>query len=127
MEKIEKAKLPGGELKGKLTQGSDKEWSDQFGARIPKDKARDLEYAARFWRGERPSQLRETMKKIIESAYAQGQFAYAVDSNGLSETDKEKLSAYRVLANELGYNIGPYELHKTSWTVTSPITKSAID
>jgi hypothetical protein len=123
IEQIKKPKFPGVKLQGRPALRDDGKWYDQFGELLPENAQRDLEYAARFWRGNQPSGLRETMQTNIEHACLHGQLASAVSPHGMTEDDKQKLSAYRVLAGELGYLVGPYKFHKGSGTVTAPITK----
>lgn len=122
---LEKRRLPGGPLQGRAAQGQDKKWRDQFGEALDSNKAQDMDYAARFWTRSQPTGMRENMMTIIESSANQDppQLASFIDPSGITEKDKEKLSAYRVLAEEIGYEVGPYVLNKRSHTALAPLRK----
>jgi len=68
------------------------------------------------------------MQQSIESAIKLGIFSNFVGiiegtdgKKQLDEATKEKLSAYRKLAEEMGYSIGPFKLHEKAGTVTAEI------
>jgi hypothetical protein len=124
VEGFERAKRPGGPLTGKPIQSLDKRWYDRFGEDIAGTLASDLELAAQYWNRNRPSGAREAMKENIEIAFAHGQLAIAVDQPSASNEDILKLAAYRVLARELGYDIGKFQFHQNSGTATAGVTKS---
>ena len=122
---LEKRRLPGGALQGRAAQGQDNKWRDQFGEVLDFNKAQDMDYAARFWARSQPTGMRENMMTIVESSANQNppQLASFIDPSGITEKDKEKLSAYRVLAEEMGYEVGPYVLNNRSYTALAPIHK----
>ncbi len=123
MEKLERATRPGGALYGRPVRSNDGIWRDRFGERISGDFACDLELAAQFWREDRPRGLREAMKENIVEASRSGRFAIAIDRKGQSDDETLKLAAYKMLAMELGYEIGPYQFHANSGTATAVIRK----
>ena len=121
---IEKPKRPGGELYGRPVQGHDGKWYDKFGQEISEQKARDTEYADRFWKRQPPG-MRDSMTDNIHRAAQEtppmiGSF---VDPAGMTEEDKEKLSAYRLLAEELGYEVGQYVFNASAYTARAEIKK----
>lgn len=112
-------KRPGGELYGKPVQGLDGQWYDKFGSPISEDE----EYARRFWDKGQPKKMRSTMVDILESSIQRGVFSSFVDPSGITEYDKEKLSAYRILAQELGYNMSKFTFNKNSHSATAQISR----
>lgn len=80
----------------------------------------DEERAARFWRrfdivGEKADHYRETQKeymeyKMISMAAKSGKLILDVGKSGRNnESNLDRLAAYRVLAEEMGYEIGKFE------------------
>ena len=88
--------------------------------RNPADK--DAEYSKRFWEGQ-PDGMREAMIENIKSAASSGTFSMFAIMEGFSEKDKEKMSAYRSLAKEIGYEIGPIKLNRQTGTASAEIRK----
>jgi len=92
---------------------------------------RDDAYSIMFWNKERSKGLKDAMKGILEDASKQGYFSITVgelkkDKDGnyeLGQENKEKLAAYRVLAREMGYDIGTYEYKEKAWVVKATMTK----
>ncbi len=83
----------------------------------------DEEYAKRFWKRQ-PKGMREQMIQNVTVTGANAGFIGAfVDPNGPNEKDKEYMSAQRLLAKELGYEVDGYVFHKVSYTVTAKIRK----
>ena len=79
-------------------------------------------YAERFWSRDQPKGLKEVMTENIRKATEErGTFTSFVGENGISDTDKEKLSAYRVLARETGYEIGEFAFDKKTGVASAPI------
>lgn len=109
---------PGGELQGKPIQGLDGQWYDKFGEAIGKDEV----YSEQFW-DHQPEGMREAMIENIESAAQKGSFSIFAGHNGIEDHDKEKMSAYRFLAKELGYVVGPFYYNKSTYVVNATITK----
>lgn len=147
----EKAQRPGGELYGRPVQREGK-WYDKFGQEIPlpepkrredgkwRDRdgkeisdavAQDQSYARRFWegfllRGRTEGVIPDTieaMRVSITKAAERGQFGVLVDSHGITEKDKERISAYREVARTMGYQIGPLRFNPEEFTAMGPITK----
>lgn len=114
---------PGGPLYGQPVQSVDGVWYDQFGKPFESDRQRDLNYASRFWRRQPPG-MKNTMEENIRQAEKAGTFNVFVDRSGITEYDKEKLSAYRELAQQMGYKIGQFQYNERAWTVSAPIEKS---
>lgn len=87
---------------------------------------RDLDhnYAQRFW-ARVPEGMRAAYQTSIESAARTGTLAIFVNMEGLDEKDREKMSALRLLAKELGYEVGQFRLDKRSGTVSASIRKIA--
>jgi len=120
---------PGGELKGVPVQGLDGQWYDIYGKKISKDKA----FANLFWKKQEQKfknekfvkQLKETMEENIETGYKNsGKLGSFVDPKGITQEDKEKLSAYRLLAEELGYQVGEYKFDSNSFIASAKIDKT---
>ncbi len=111
---------PGGELHTRPIQGSDGQWQDGYGNRISETEARDIDYATRFWR-QQPAGQKQAMQEIIQNQVELGKFSLFVSPSGISEGDEEKLSAYRLLAREMGYEIGSFHFNPNAHTVTAEI------
>jgi hypothetical protein len=100
---------------------------------IGKELDKDTAFSRLFWEKDQPEGLKEAMKETITRQIDGGKFFSSVGSEvnsegniELDQDSKEKLSAYRVLANEMGYEIGPYDLvNKT--TVEAKINKIESD
>ncbi len=68
--------------------------------------------------------MRETMEEEIKKAFERGVFySMATGDTEIDERTKEKLSAYRILAEGMGYIIGPFKWNKNSETVEANIIK----
>ena len=96
------------------------------GREINKDEA----YSMFFWSKNQPRGLRDSMLDTIRRALASNSLDIFVsatkNSAGTFELDKsskEKISAYRILALELGYKIGPASYKESVGVVTAPIEK----
>jgi len=83
----------------------------------------DRLYASKFWNQHQTRGLRENMIENIKTAEKGGSFSLFVSPIGITKTDKEKLSAYRVLADEIGYKIGGFKFNKKSYTAQASIKK----
>jgi len=121
------SKRPGGPLKSRFIQGLGGEWRDPFGKRVTHPLVlRDLGYHAGFW--ERHAglpektlvEMRKAMLESIEKALAAGSISIFVGPK-LSDEAREKLSAYKILARENGYEIGLFRHSKSAHTATAPI------
>lgn len=97
---------------------------------------RDEEYSIMFWkhtkeRGLNSEAVREQMLKSLEVGIQSGIFSIFVNVRktpkgevDFDEETKEKLSAYRMLAKEKGYSIGPFQYHEKSGTAQAQITRT---
>ncbi len=90
--------------------------------------SKDVAYAMRYWEKRTDPNTRKTMEEILTTALSKGAFHIAVyispnPADGISEKDKEKLSAYRLLADEMGYELGPFVLQRDAGNVRSDIRK----
>ncbi|MEK6952751.1 MAG: hypothetical protein AABX29_07085 [Nanoarchaeota archaeon] len=111
---------PGGPLEGRPVSGIDGKWYDQFGREIKFD-PKDIKYSDLFWSRNQPRGIKEAMIDNIVSASEGGLFGCFVAANGITDYDKERLSAYRVLAKQMGYEIGEYKFNARSGNATVPI------
>ena len=59
----------------------------------------------------------------MEAAAIEGKLYLSAGSEKITEQDKERLSAFRLLADELGYKIGAYTRNDETHVVTASITK----
>ncbi len=91
----------------------------------------DEAYSMMFWAQKRPEGLREAMEQYLDSAIKTGEFSSFAGATKtpegkveLDQDSKEKLSAYRMLAREKGYAIGPFKYNEGATTVQAPITKA---
>ncbi|MEK7571064.1 MAG: hypothetical protein AAB553_02210 [Patescibacteria group bacterium] len=95
---------------------------------LTKDES-DRMYSAAYWYENRetiPYGLRDQMISNIRSAGepgGNGQIGTFVDPEGITEKDRMKMSAYKVLAEELGYEVGEYTHHQKTHNVNAPISK----
>lgn len=69
---------------------------------------RDLNYAVRFF-SRADEGMKEQMKQGILGAVKTGVLSLVVNINGLTELNKEKMSAYRYLADQMGFVIGQFK------------------
>ncbi len=108
----------------KLIKTADGKQEYQGGRELDKD----LAYSMKFWSQARPDGLREAMQQSIMTSVKKGTFSNFAGveegTNELDEVTKEKLAAYRKLAEEMGYTIGSFKLNEDSGTVTAVITKT---
>lgn len=81
----------------------------------------DEVYAAKFWARKHPPGLREAMIETIRADAQIGTTVIFVDKSGITEIDKEKLSARRELAKELGFEVGSFAFNKNAFTATATI------
>src|SRR3989338_545484 len=139
-EETQGEKRPEGEMVGNPKKDSDGQWYNKFVEKISQDDA----YSDLFWEkqkklGNKPELIEKQkavmagiIKDAIKPGETVGKFGHAVEQvggmtqeleKGIPESDKEKLSAYRVLAKELGYEIGLFQKNPKNWTVTAEIKK----
>ncbi len=118
----EQPRRPGGTLEGKPIQGPDGQWYDKFGEKISQDAA----YAIGFWK-KQPAGMREAMHDILKRAEQTGIMSSLASPDKGIEDDlelKQKLSAYRELAREMGYEVGQFQFDKRTGTATASIKKA---
>ena len=72
----------------------------------------DKQFADEFFLNS-PSGMKQVMIKIIEKSVLTGRIAMAANMGKFTDKDKRKLSAYRVLAADMGYTIGKWGLTKS--------------
>jgi hypothetical protein len=72
----------------------------------------DKQFADEFFLNS-PSGMKQVMIKIIEKSVPTGRIAMAANMGEFTDKDKRKLSAYRVLAADMGYTIGKWGLTKS--------------
>lgn len=114
-------KRPGGLLAGKPTQGFDGKWYNQYGEPIEFDE-KDLKYSERFWSSQ-PKGMRETFMNNILNAANDGFLGIIISEKEFTEKDKERASAYRVLARQMGLEVGGYILNENARTIVAPIKR----
>jgi hypothetical protein len=72
---------------------------------------RDQKFAAKFWVNQ-PKDMKDSMLRIIDGSRSKGVLSLSIDKQGQS-----RLSAYRILAQENGYKMGPFKVNPESGTV----------
>jgi hypothetical protein len=94
----------------------------------PHNQNKDIDYAERFWSSNKNTiELRDAMAQSLQRAIDRGDrlFHISVDVTGITEKDKERLSAYRALGKELGVELGPFRLIKGAGTAVAELSESA--
>lgn len=88
------------------------------------DWAKDKDDAAKFW-SNHDAAMRESMVKVLEEAMkTDPPLIYVhIDAEGFSEQNRQKLAAYRVLAEEMGWEIGAFDINSIAHTVSGPMRK----
>jgi len=109
---------------GKPIQRSDGQWFDAYGKKMTKDEA----YSSMFWSKYADSDLctrmQDSMTEILKSSFDKGMFNLFVSKSGIEQEDKERISAFRILANKSGYNLGELKFNPKSYTVSGKIDQS---
>jgi len=59
-----------------------------------------------------PKGMLDTMRGIIRKSVAKGTIGMFADMSGYTDSDKNKLSAYRVVASDMGITIGQWVLNR---------------
>jgi len=67
--------------------------------------------------------MREVFQRAVERGAQTGQIGWFVDKTGITEDDRERLSALRQTAEELGYEVGNFVFSENAWTAMAPIKK----
>ena len=114
-------KRPGGPLIEKPYQNDSGRWF-HIGEEIPEQKAIDISYSIDFWRGQ-PKGIREAMLGSLKTAFENQRLSIFVSPDGITDRDKMKISAYRVLGEEVGYKIGKFSFDKDTHVASGPIEK----
>lgn len=123
----EQRKRPGGPIQGKPIQDFEGKWHNQSGEEISTDAA----YAQAYWNEQKIKgmpeknidQMRQSMRDTIEQQEEGGIVGIFVDKTGITDEFKRKLSAYREIAREMGYEIGEFRFNENSGNVTASIKK----
>lgn len=92
---------------------------------------RDKEYGGRFWERLRDKKLskeelakeRENLKDDIRRMAEQGEFRISMSGSSLSEQDKERLSAMRLLAQEMNLKVGGFYIDKEKGIAVAQVEK----
>jgi len=127
-EKQKQVTRPGEILFESPIQGRDNNWY-LFG-KIVTDPTilRDIKYSEGFWqRQNNPktiTSLRVAMKTAIISGITHsGQLSVFVGKDGINnETDRQRLSAYRLMATCMGYQVGEYSFNTRGFTASAPVS-----
>ncbi len=86
---------------------------------LPADWEKDKENAARFFETQ-PADMRQSMIKVIEEAAKKDPpLIYVHIDGGLSDKNVDKLSAFRILAEEMGWEIAAFDVNSISHTVSA--------
>ncbi len=95
--------------------------------------SKDAVYAEKYWegfiaRGKKPElieKLKQVAREVILNAAQSEEKIVGVflGKEGLDEDTKGHISAYRVIAQEMGYEIGQFKVNKSSGTATGMIRK----
>ena len=102
-------------------QKADRSMEYRGGKPLEREEA-DRLYSERFWQRQ-PKGVREAMIENIQKGAESGFIGSYVDPGGITDDDREKLSAYRNLAKELGYEVGEYKFESNSHMARAPIRK----
>ena len=81
---------------------------------------KDREYGSR-WVSQQPKGVKEVLEKVVRRAAPTGTISVFVNKEGFDENDKGKMSTLRIIADGMGYNIGPWKLNRPSGTATAAI------
>lgn len=111
-----------------------------LGKAISEVDIRDLTFSAKYWQAaasrlmegdgiEKALKLKiKTMvDEIINRAADTGQIGALISRAGIDDTDKQILSAFRVLADRLGYRVGKFTANRKDGTSSAPISKKVPD
>lgn len=83
--------------------------------RIKQLKSRDQKFAAKFWANQPPG-MEDTMLKIIHRSKSKGVLSLTGNLK-----DQNRLSAYRILAQQNGYKVGPFRMNPESGTAQAKL------
>jgi len=107
-------------------QGKDRSWY-LFGKKITDQTTlKDIKYSQLYWQEQdqdmiRP--LRIAMKEAIKSTIqSDGQLSIFVNKDGINNNrDRQRLSAYRLMATCMGYKVGNFTFNRNSYTASAPV------
>ena len=88
---------------------------------------RDVEYAERYWAKQSPQvrdARRNAMRESLRTDAAAGAISVFVARDGITEDDKAHLSAIRIEAAALGYDLGPFAFNKRAGTATATLRQT---
>ena len=114
------------------SEQQDGSWANAAGEKFTKDQAYAWEFWDSFWaQGKDIEPHKEAMRESITKAAetidpSTGEGELGILSGGGAEIDsysKQKISAYRELAREMGYEVGQLKLNQRSGTITGTIKK----
>ena len=69
-----------------------------------------------------PKGMLDTMQAIIRMSVTKGSIGMFADMSGYTDSDKDKLSAYRVVASDMGITIGQWILNRETGIARAAIT-----
>jgi len=75
----------------------------------------DPTYSAQFL-ATQPEGFEQAMQKNIRRSAEKGVISIFVSVDGMTPQDKQKLSAYRVIADQMGYDIGQWKYSPSQGT-----------
>ena len=70
-----------------------------------------------------PKGMLPVMQKIIRDSVVRGWIGTFADMGGYTDKDKNKMSAYRVVAADMGITIGPFVLNRETGVARATITQ----
>jgi hypothetical protein len=112
----------------KILHGENGEEIAQGGKEISKDEAYNMMFWS-HWDDFYTAEKKRDMAIQINTAVKDGKIYNFVevtktdDNFEIEQHDKEKLSALRIMAREMGYEIGPYKVNENAGNVEAEIKK----
>ena len=82
----------------------------------------DKQHAANYF-ATAPKGMVNTMQEIIRKSVVKGSIGMFADMSGYTDKDKNKLSAYRVVAAKMGITIGQWVLNRETGVARATITR----
>ena len=70
-----------------------------------------------------PKGMLDTMQGIIRKSVAKGTIGMFADMSGYTDSDKNKLSAYRVVASDMSITIGQWVLNRETGVARASVTR----
>tara|TARA_R100001244_G_scaffold126191_1_gene96507 strand:- start:355 stop:636 length:282 start_codon:yes stop_codon:yes gene_type:complete len=81
----------------------------------------DKQYADNYF-ATKPKGMLPVMQKIIRDSVVKGSIGTFADMDGYTDKDKNKMSAYRVVASDMGITIGQWILNRETGIARAAIT-----